>query len=121
MSTFERWYRGEFYEIWLTRQESGCQIIDFEHTLAPAVYKRLRGILERTANEGHYTEEEIHRYIGEGIWEFKAQTARLYHFNDALRIVLTHGGMKPKSVVNERKKALRIQNEYEEWKGKGRT
>ena len=124
MSKFERLYLGEIYEIWIARQENGCQVLEYGRTLPTSTYQRMRSILERTADEGKYTSEEIYRHIGEGISEFKAHIARVYSFDDARRIVLTHGGNKPKSragVAAERKVALRVWAEYVEWKGKGRT
>ena len=119
MAVFERLYKGEIYEIWITRQESGCQVMDYGRGLAAPVHNRLRNILERTADDGKYTNEEIYRHIGEGIYEFKAQTARVYSFDDDRRIVLTHGATKPKSVVTERKVSVRVRGEYQDWKGKG--
>jgi hypothetical protein len=92
--------------------------------LPTATYNKLRNILERTADEGKYTSIEIYRNLGEGIHEFKAHTARLYSFDDARRIILTHGADRPKShrgVINERTIAIRVMAEYQEWKGKGRT
>lgn len=95
----------------------GGQIIDFVASAGASVKNRLYAILQATINEGKYEDEEIYRLLGDGIWEFKAKTARVYSFNDANRIVLTHAGIKPKSVNTARAKAIAIREAYEEWKG----
>jgi hypothetical protein len=121
VADFERLRRGVFWDIWITKQKSGSQVMDYTRGLAPPIFNRMRNILERTANIGKYESEEIYRHIGDGIYEFKAQTARIYSFNDEKRIVLTHGATKPKKVVNERKVAVRVRSAYLEWKkGEGR-
>ncbi|MEA2465149.1 MAG: Phage derived protein Gp49-like [Acidobacteriota bacterium] len=97
----------------------GCQITEFVSTLNDRTSNRLFAIIKKTADEGKYEEEEIYRHIGEGIWEFKAQTARIYSFCDgARRIVLSHAGYKPnKNMVKpERDKAKAIRDQYEQWK-----
>ena len=116
MAYFECLRRGVFWEIWITKQVSGSQVMDYARGLAKPVYNRIRHILERTADEGKYESEEIYRHIGDGIYEFKAQTARIYSFNDEKRIVLTHGATKPKRVDKERNVAVRVRSEYLEWK-----
>lgn len=100
-------------------QAAGCQVTEFVSTLNERTRNRLFAIIKKTAEEGKYEEEEIYRHISEGIWEFKAQTARIYSFNDGTRrIVLTHAGYKPgKSMVKpERDKALGIHAQYNHWK-----
>jgi Phage derived protein Gp49-like (DUF891) len=81
------------------------------------VKNRLFAIIKKTADEGAYTSEEIYRHVGNGIYEFKAQTARVYCFMAGNRIVLTHGAVKPKSVVKDRSRAEQVREEYEDWKG----
>jgi hypothetical protein len=88
------------FEIWVTEQESGCQVLDYVNGLAKATKDRLFAVIKKTADEGKYTSEEIYRHIGDGIYEFKAQTSRLYSFNDGRRIILT-----------------RVREGYETWKG----
>ncbi|HUP59215.1 MAG TPA: type II toxin-antitoxin system RelE/ParE family toxin [Thermoanaerobaculia bacterium] len=98
---------------------TGCQITEFVANLNMRTKNRLFGIIKKTAEEGKYEEEEIYRHIGEGIWEFKAQTARIYSFCDgSRRIVLTHAGYKPNKnmVKSERQKAVAIRHQYDEWK-----
>ena len=117
--TFQCLRRGAKYDIWVTMQSSGCQVTEFVSKLNERTKNRLFAIIKKTAEEGKYEEEEIYRQIGEGIWEFKAQTARIYSFCDgARRIVLTHAGWKPnKNLVKpERDKAVAIRAQYEEWK-----
>ncbi|MGZ5446041.1 MAG: type II toxin-antitoxin system RelE/ParE family toxin [Thermoanaerobaculia bacterium] len=100
-------------------QAAGCQVTDFVSTLNVRTRNRLFAIIKKTAEEGKYEEEEIYRHIGEGIWEFKAQTARVYSFSDGARcIVLTHAGYKPnKNMVKpERDKAIGIREQYDQWK-----
>jgi hypothetical protein len=102
----------------VTKQVSGCQVTEFVSALNARTKNRLFAIIRKTADEGKYEEEEIYRHIGEGIWEFKAQTARIYSFCDARRIVLTHAGYKPnKNMVKpERDKAVAIRDQYDVWK-----
>ncbi|MEO8382934.1 MAG: type II toxin-antitoxin system RelE/ParE family toxin [Acidobacteriota bacterium] len=103
----------------MTAHATGCQVTEFVSKLNSRTRNRLFAIIKKTADEGKYEEEEIYRQIGEGIWEFKAQTARVYSFNEGTRrIVLTHAGYKPhKNMVKvERDKALVIQHQYDEWK-----
>jgi hypothetical protein len=85
--------------------------------LAKSTKDRLFAIIRKTADEGKYTSDTIYRHLGDGIYEFKAQTSRLYSFNDDRRIILTHGGKKPSSVVKDRDKAVRVREWYEAWKG----
>ena len=120
MATFVRLYPGKIYEIWITKQNSGSQVMEFGDSRPPATYRKLRSIVERTANEGKYTSTEIYNPIGNGIYEFKAHSARVYSFNDGQRIILTHGANKPKShagVIHEQKLSIRTRTEYNNWKG----
>lgn len=117
--TFQCLRRGGKYDIWVAIQASGCQVTEFVSKLNDRTKNRLFAIIKKTAEEGKYEEEEIYRQIGEGIWEFKAQTARIYSFCDgARRIVLTHAGYKPTKnmVTAERDKAVVILHQYEKWK-----
>jgi putative component of toxin-antitoxin plasmid stabilization module len=113
---FRLLYRGKFYEIWLAQQEGGCQVTEFLGTRSDEVNKRIFAIVRKTADVGKYEEEEIYRHIGQGIWEFKARTVRLYAFSDGKQIILTHCGLKPKSVNNDRDKAMRVRDGWEAWK-----
>lgn len=114
--TFQRLRKGAKYEIWVALQASGCQVTDYVKGLEPRVRNRLFAIITKTAEEGKYEDEDIYRHLDEGIWEFKAQTARLYSFNDGRRIILTHGGRKPNKVNADRQRAIDTRKLYEQWK-----
>lgn len=101
------------WEIWVNRQ-----VLEFARTLDSKVYWRLRTLLVRTADEGKIRNREMYRSIDDGFYEFKADTTRLYSFDDGRRIVLTHGDKKRSDrAAEERKVAGRIKNEYFQWKG----
>lgn len=100
-------FAGRHLEIWIAADDDGrSQVMDFVN--ASPFRSRMKGIITRTANEGQYINEEVHKHIGEGIYEFKAETLRVYSFNEQQRVVLTHAGKKPKSVVPDRTKAIQI-------------
>src|SRR5688572_4539473 len=102
-----------FWEIWVTKQ-----VLEFARGLDPKVYWRLRGLLVRTADEGKIQNDEMYDHIGEGFYEFKVKTTRLYSFDDGRRVVLTHGDKKRSDrAVEERKKAGKIKEEYLSRKG----
>ena len=100
-------------EIWVTKQ-----VVQFGRTLTLEVYWRFRLLLTKTADEGAIRNEQIFRHIGEGFYEFKVKTERLYCFYDGRRLVLTHGDKKRSDrAVEERKRAGKIKTEYFAWIG----
>lgn len=108
-----------FYEIWITLYGNQSPM-RFAKTLDSKIWWRFHQLLVKTADEGKIRNEEMYKHIGDGIWEFKARTARLYCFDDERRIILTHGGKHTDRAVEERKKAGKIQVEYRAWKGRGK-
>jgi hypothetical protein len=118
---FRRLYRGAFYEIWVATQSGGCQVVEYVQGLDERSRKRLRAIVTKTAREGKYTSIEIYREIGDRIFEFKYKTCRVYSFDDDDRIILTHGGAKPKSVNRDRAVAVDVRAQYYEWKGQQKS
>lgn len=117
MTWFQVIRHGAKYELWVTKTSGKVQAIEFLKGKGDRVFKRMYAILLTTITEGKYEDEEIYRSIGDGIWEFKAHSVRLYSFNDEKRIVLTHAGKKPANVNADREKAISIREQYLRWKG----
>lgn len=107
---------GAKYELWVAEVSGKVQAIEFLKGKGDRVFNRMYGILLTTIMEGKYENEEIYRSIGDGIWEFKAPSVRLYSFNDDKRIVLTHAGKKPTKVNADRDRAISIREQYLIWK-----
>jgi len=107
-----------FHEIWITIHGNNSPVMEFAGTLDEETYWRLRQLLVKTANEGKIRNPEMYKHIGDGIYEFKARTARVFSFNDGRRVVLTHGGERADRAVKERKQAKRVETEYLAWKGR---
>ncbi len=103
-----------YWEIWVTRQ-----VLGFARTLDAEVYWRLRNLLVKTADEGKIGNDQMYKHVGDGVFEFKFRTTRIYSFDDGRRIVLTHGDKRSDRVSGERKKVAVIKADY--LKQKGRT
>ena len=101
------------YEIWADRQ-----VLAFARDLEEDAYRRFRLVLTKTADEGKFVNEHIYKHVGEGIYEFKHKTVRIYSFDDGRRVVLTHGGKHKDRVADARKKAAQIRKQYYEQQGR---
>lgn len=93
-----------------------CQATDYLLTLETEAQDKVRALLDRVAAYGGYRNEQKFRSLGDGIWEFKSGLARLLCFQIPGGYVITHGVDKPKSraLLREKKKALRLRNEFRE-------
>jgi len=101
------------WEIWVTKQ-----VLEFARTLDAQTYWRFRNLLMKTADEGKIGNDQMYKHLGEGVFEFKFRTTRIYSFDDGRRIVLTHGDKRSDRAVGERKKVAIIKAEYLKQKGR---
>lgn len=108
--------RKSVFEIWVTRLGQRCPVLEFARGLNSTVYWRLRDLLVKTADGGKIRNDEMYDHIGEGIWQFKAKTDRIFCFDDGRRVILTHGGKRADRQAEQRKRAAQVRNEYFAWK-----
>jgi len=83
------------------------------------IKKRLWAIMKRLADAGYINNDEIFKYVGNGIWEFKPDSIRVYCFFDDDLVICTHCAAKQKQrrTKIEIKKACGLRNQYLEKKG----
>jgi hypothetical protein len=103
MMTLEIIFPGHVKRIVAIRNKDRCETNEYLETLDEKIHIKLFAIMTNLAHIGQIKNKTKLRPLENGIWEFKANKARIFCFFYRNDVVCTHGADKPK------RKRLRIE------------
>ena len=117
MHKFKLHTRGLHYSFWVTWHGSNCPVWQYVNGLDKRAQIRFRNYFHKTRSEGLIDNVEHHRHLGDAVWEYKFETARIFSFHDFTishqkRIILTHGAKKPKSYTGDIQHVINLRELY---------
>lgn len=106
--------RGRSKNIGVIVADKKSSCLEFIEDLSVNIKRRMKVIMKRMAERGEIRNEEMFKYLGDKIYEFKAGRARVYCFFDKETVVCTHGSFKAKrkKTKTEIMKARALRKEF---------
>lgn len=105
---------GDAKDIVAIKKGGRCACRDYFETLDERTRKKLFAIMSVMANRGEYKNTDKFRSLRDGIYEFKARSARVFCFFFDSYVICTHGAYKytKKKLNDEIKKAKIERNQF---------